>query len=73
MEASNTGQVSRAMSRWHSAKGFREAWDAFSDNPAELAISFAANSIGVLFIIVFLSPNITRPIVARAYRPATGI
>ena len=45
MEASNTGQVSRAMSRWHSAKGFREAWDAFSDNPAELAISFAANSI----------------------------
>ena len=33
------------MGRWHRAKGFREAWDAFADNPAELALSFAANSI----------------------------
>ncbi len=45
MEASNTGKTSRAMSRWHSSRGFQEAWDAFSDNPAELALSFAANSI----------------------------
>ena len=45
MEAGNTGQTSRAMTRWHSSRGFREAWDAFSDNPAELALSFAGNSI----------------------------
>jgi hypothetical protein len=45
MEAGNTGKTSRAMARWHSSRGFREAWDAFSDNPAELAISFAGNSI----------------------------
>jgi len=44
MEASNTGQTSRVLNRWHSAKGFREAWDAFSDNPAELAVALAANS-----------------------------
>ena len=45
MEAGNTGKTSRAMARWHSSRGFREAWDAFSDNPAELALSFAGNSI----------------------------
>ena len=44
MEASNTGQTSRVLNRWHSAKGFREAWDAFSDNPAELSVALAANS-----------------------------
>ena len=45
LDASNTEETSRAMGRWHRAKGFREAWDAFADNPAELALSFAANSI----------------------------
>lgn len=45
MEKSNTGKTSRAMSRWHSARGFREAFDAFIDNPAELALSLAGNSL----------------------------
>ena len=45
LDASNTEETSRAMGRWHRAKGFREAWDAFSDNPAELMFSMAANSI----------------------------
>ena len=45
LDASNTGETSRAMGRWHRAKGFREAWDALSDSPFELTLSLAANSI----------------------------
>jgi hypothetical protein len=45
MEAGDTGKISRAMGRWHQAKGFRESWNAFKDNPAELAVSMAGNSI----------------------------
>ena len=45
LDASNSGETSRAMGRWHRAKGFLEAWDAFSDNPMELTMSLAANSI----------------------------
>ena len=33
------------MNRWNRAKGFREAWDAFSDNPAKLSVALAANSM----------------------------
>jgi len=39
---------SRAISRYYRAKGFRESLDAFLRNPAELALSMAANSIGMM-------------------------
>ena len=45
MDAAETGKVSRGLYRWHSARGFVEAWDAFYDNPAELSVSLAANSL----------------------------
>lgn len=45
MSKGNSGRVSRELNRWNRSKGFREAWDAFSDNPAKLAVAFAANSM----------------------------
>ena len=33
LDDANTGKTSRAMYRWHSAKGVFEAWYAFADNP----------------------------------------
>lgn len=45
MRASNTGKVSRELNRYHSAKGFREAFDAFSDDIPTMAMAYAANSL----------------------------
>lgn len=45
MEKANTGDVNRVMNRWHQAKGFLEAWQVFQDNPAELALTMAAESM----------------------------
>jgi len=45
MDKAETGKVSRALYRWHQARGFVEAWDAYSDNPLELMTSLAANSM----------------------------
>ena len=39
---------SKALSRWNRAEGFRESMDAFLRNPAETALAFAANSIGMM-------------------------
>ena len=37
---------SRIMSRWNRAKGLKETMKVFADDPAELALTLAANSIG---------------------------
>ena len=39
------GDVSREMYRWNRAKGYREYWDAISDDPGTWMIGLAANSI----------------------------
>lgn len=46
LEEAETGKMGRAESRYHQARGFSEAWDVFKDDPGELALAFAANSIG---------------------------
>ena len=49
LKTKNRGKKdSRALSRWNRAKGFRESLDAFLRNPHELALSLAANSIGMM-------------------------
>ncbi|MCP4338576.1 MAG: hypothetical protein GY799_06715, partial [Desulfobulbaceae bacterium] len=49
LKTKNRGKKdSRALSRWNRAKGFRESLDAFLRNPRELALSLAANSIGMM-------------------------
>ena len=46
LEESETGKMGRAEGRYHQSRGFAEAWDVFKDDPGELAMAFAANSIG---------------------------
>jgi len=49
LKTKNRGKKdSKALSRWNRAKGFRESLDAFIRNPRELALSMAANSIGMM-------------------------
>ncbi len=45
MQNTNSGETSREMNRWNRSKGYREMWDAFSDNPLSLSVGLAANSI----------------------------
>ena len=45
MQDADTGKQGRAEYRWHSARGFRESWSAFKNDPIELGVSLAANSI----------------------------
>ena len=45
LEEAQTGKQSRAEKRWHSARGFRESWEVFKNDPAELALSLAAGSL----------------------------
>ena len=45
LEEAQTGKQSRVEKRWHSARGFRESWEVFKNDPAELALSLAAGSL----------------------------
>ena len=40
-----SGKTSRVMSRWQQASGFSEGFDAFLDNPFELALTMAGTSL----------------------------
>jgi len=46
LKAAETGKMGRAEARFHQSRGFREAWDVFKDDPGELALALAANSMG---------------------------
>lgn len=45
LEQAQTGKMGRAESRFHSARGWAEMWDVIKDDPLELAIGWAANSM----------------------------
>lgn len=45
MEQSQTGKQGRAQYRYHQARGFQEAFDAFANDPFELSVSLAAESL----------------------------
>ena len=45
LQESETGKIGRAQSRFNQAKGFKEVWDMFKDDPAELSINFVSESI----------------------------
>ena len=45
LQEGDTGKTSRVEYRWHQAKGFKEAYDVFKDDPAELASAFVAQSM----------------------------
>lgn len=45
MKQAQTGKTGRTQRRWHNARGFQEAFDVFKDNPAELALTLAAQSM----------------------------
>lgn len=78
MNQGNTGQVSREMNRWNRAKGFRETWDAFSDNPGKLALGLAANSMsqmlpyGMKIIPSFMAAGFATGSAAGSFVPGAG-
>ena len=45
MEKANTGDVSRVMNRYHQAKGFWEVFQVVYDNPLELSLTLAGESL----------------------------
>jgi hypothetical protein len=45
LQESETGKTGRTESRFHQAKGFKEIWSVFKDDPIELATNLAAQSI----------------------------
>lgn len=45
MEEANTGKQGRTQYRYHQARGFKEAFDVFANDPFELATTLAAESL----------------------------
>ena len=45
LQASETGKMGRAEYRYHSSRNFQEGWDAFKNDPFELAASFVSGSM----------------------------
>ena len=45
MKQAKTGKTGRTQRRWHNARGFQEAFDVFLDNPGELSLTLAAQSM----------------------------
>ena len=48
LQEGETGKQGRAEYRWHQARGFQESWNAFKNDPVELSVSLAANSISMM-------------------------
>ena len=48
LQEAETGKQGRAEYRWHQARGFQESWNAFKNDPVELSVSLAANSISMM-------------------------
>jgi hypothetical protein len=45
MNRANTGETNRVQQRFHSDRGFREVWETLKDDPFELAMGLAAESM----------------------------
>ena len=48
LDAADTGNIGRAQYRFNTSKGFVDAWRAFRDDPYELSLALAAESMSMM-------------------------